>query len=54
MRKHGRLAKVASAIDDASIDNNDNDKSSAILVFFLVNPGNHKVIGRIKCFQTSC
>ena len=47
------MANVTSAID-TSIDNNDNDKNSSRLVFSLVNPRDHKVIGRLKCFQTSC
>ena len=49
------MVNVTSAIDK-SIDNNDNDKKKQRKTIFisLVNPRYHKVIGRLKCFQTSC
>ena len=47
--KTGAVTNVTSVMDK-SIDNNDNDKN----IFSLVNPRDHKIKGRLKCFQTSC
>ena len=47
------MASVTFAIDK-SIDSNDNGEKSAGQFFSLVNPRDQKVIGRLKCFQTSC
>ena len=45
------MANVTSAID-TSIDNNDNDKKQLMTSFFVVNPGDHKVVGRINRANT--
>ena len=47
------MANVTSAIDK-SIDNNDNDEKQRETIFSFSNPKDHTVIGRLKCFQTSC
>ena len=44
------MANVTSTINK-SINKNDNNKKQRAIIFLLVNSRDHKVIGRLKCFQ---